>query len=352
MKKVYMLRTHYPHWGAHTAFNALGRYVDRERFHLKTRAVPMGDDLFKVPLVRNKCRNIIKAQGASAYQLNDLGAELSAFFYVLFHGVDIIHLLDAEHSLLFLPRWFKKWRLLKSWPRIIAMFHQPPSVLETLVNMDVMKQVDCVLAVSPVQADYLAGFIPAERIKTILLGVDTDHFKPDHAPKEGGKFKCLAGGVWLRDYESLIDTARLLQDHKEIEFHVVAPRLDIPAGLDNIVLHRNIPDAALYRLYQTSHILFMPLKDATANTFLMEGAACGLPVLSTDLESIRVYFPGDEAILIRDNAPQDFAEALIGLSENYRQLGEMAESARRRMVELSWDKISKEYESLYEGGDA
>jgi glycosyltransferase involved in cell wall biosynthesis len=354
MKHIYMVKTYYPHWGEYTAFNAFLKYFDAARFHIEMRNVPMGDEKFRPPIsiIKRYCRHKIRQHHVQEYKLNDLAAEMSLLFKSLFTKIDIIHLIDAEHTLMFLPYWLRKFRFLKKPPKIIATFHQPPRVLESLIDMEIVKQVDHLMVVAPTQAEYFKQFLPPERISTILLGIDTDHYKPDSrkfTDQDLNKFKCLGGGVWLRDYQAIFATAELLQKDPGIEFHLVAPRQVVSQtqNTGNIVFHENIPDEELLSLYRNCDLLFLPMQDATANTFLLEGCACGLPVLSTDLAAIRAYFPGTEAILVKDNDPETFAEIIKSLKNDAQKSAEMSAHARQRALELSWSKIVKEYENLY-----
>ena len=343
--RIRLLKTHYPHWGSHTAFNAmLPHFPASLRVAMREASLPR-----RPPSTAERwLRPWLRRQGLAEYSLADLRAEAALFFSALFSPADIVMFLDAEHSLLFLPRWLRRARALRRPPRIVAMFHQPPAVLERIINIDVALQADHVVAVSPVQAEFFSRFIPADRLSTILLGVDTAHFRPGRAAPPPGRLQCLGGGVWLRDYEALFRTAELLAGSPEIEFHVVASSLALPAGAKNVFIHRSISDAELLELYQGSHVLFLPLKDATANTFLMEGCACGLPVVSSDLPSLRAYFPGGEAILVKDNDPRAFAEALRGLHRDPESRAAMSVLARRRALQLSWERIVPEYARLFQ----
>lgn len=347
-----MIKTHYTHWGEYTAFNSFLKYFDPERFKITMRNVPVGDERFRIPItsLKNYYRKKIRAKGVREYKLNDLAAEISVFFHSLLKKFHLVHFVDAEHSMMFLPGWYRKYRSLKSFPKIVATFHQPPSIIGPLINMDIVKQVDRVLVVSPVQEEYFTRYLPRDRVHTILLGVDTEHFKPLPANptiKRSKTFRCLSGGIWLRDYPAIFKTAELVRDTADVEFHMVVAGLDRPPDGPNIIFHENIPDAALLDLYQTCDVLFLPMQDATANTFLLEGSACGLPIVSTDLPSIKTYFPGDEAILVKDNNPETFAGVIIELYNNRTRISRMSVLARKRAVELSWDNICKEYERLY-----
>ena len=110
------------------------------------------------------------------------------------------------------------------------------------------------------------------------------------------------------------------------------------------------PDDAVLHAAPLSHgsgLYSLPNIAKGANNVILEGISCGLPVLSTDLPSIKYYVPGNEAILIKDNDPAAFAEALLQLSNNREKLSSMSDLAYERAHELSWEKIAREYEQLY-----
>jgi glycosyltransferase involved in cell wall biosynthesis len=344
---VRILKTHYPQWGRHTAFNACLRHFDSRAFNISMKDVPMGDGKLIPASFSRFFLKRLRRKKIQEYGGNDFWAEGHMFGRALLQKIDVIHFIDAEHSLLFLPGWFRKLGFIKTFPKIVAMFHQPPAILEKIIDKEIAGLADRILTVAPDQADFFSRFVPVERISTIRLGVDTEHFKPLSAKKDPEKFRCLGGGVWLRDYRAFFETAKRLAGIPEIEFHIVAPALEIPASAKNIVFHRGISDAALLELYQNSHVLFLPLKDATANTFLLEGCACGLPIVSTDLPSTHVYFPGEEAILIKDNDPLAFAKALTDLYRDPHKQWWMSQCARERALQFSWKKIVREYERMY-----
>ncbi len=347
MNYVNIIKTHYPHWGKHTAFNRIGTFLNSKNLKTRIMNVPMGERWFCAPWLKKKIYRKIKAKGVAVYQLNDFVAEALTLAKLSLFKTDIVHYFDGEHTLMFLPEWIEKHKFVRSKPAIVAMFHQPPETLSKLINMEIVKKVDCVMVVSPTQADYFSGHLPPERIKTVHLGVDTDYFVPTGKPKHQETFRCLSGGIWMRDYDSLIKTARLLKEYSTIEFHIVSKKFQIPADLDNIFFHEDISDAALLDLYQTCHTLFLPFKDATANTFLMEGAACGLPVISSRLDSIRSYFPGDSSFLIKDNRPREFADCILALANNRSELQKRSKISRNRALELSWHTIAEEYKKIY-----
>jgi len=138
-----------------------------------------------------------------------------------------------------------------------------------------------------------------------------------------------------------------VRQYPEIEFHVITSGLEKPGDLDNVIIHSNISDADYMQLCQESDVLFMPLESATANNVILEGIACGLPVISSDLPSVRVYLPGEEAFLVKDNQPGLFADILRDLSSNPEKRTRASEQARLRAEELSWPNIARQFEVFY-----
>lgn len=345
---VYAVKTLYPHWGEATGFNQLASFIEPAKVRYRERYVPMGAPKLFQPFLENAKKKRRRRGDASVYSPNDLLAEIRLFLTGLFRDVDIIHLFDAEHTLKHLPHWVAGFQSLRKFPRIISMLHQPPEIMETLVDMGTVARTDCVLVVSPCQKEYCEQTLPGTRVELIPLGVNTGHFTPVSPGQDGdGRFRCLAGGVWLRDYETLLRTAKLLQGDPEFEFHVVTPSLDVPSDLNNIFVHTGITDQEFLELYRACDLLFMPMQAATANNVILEGISCGLPVLSSDLPALRFYLPGEEAVLVKDNQPQAFAEVLRELKSDRSRLVRMAGLARQRALEFSWDKITRDYEALY-----
>jgi len=239
-------------------------------------------------------------------------------------------------------------RLLRRWrPAIVVTYHQPAHLLATLVPRKILPRLDAVTVVSPEQLPFFEGLVPPEKLHLILHGIDTSFYKPAYALQSNSTFNCITVGHWLRAFPVIHKVAALLQADQCIHFHVVSPYPTGLEGLPNVTLYKGLDDDALLRLYQESHLLFLPLIQSTANNSLLEGIACGLPVVSTDLASVRAYVPGEEAILVKDNSVEDLIAAVLQLKNNPEEYGRRAAAARKRAEELDWHTIAPQYEALY-----
>jgi hypothetical protein len=276
----------------------------------------------------------------SYYKLSDLAAEMRAIPSCLIGNVDILHYLDGEQTAQYLPRFLKQCRV--GHTKTIATFHQPPHLLQELVNKDIAAQLDHIALVSPVQRTFFE-YLPEERVSVLLHGIDVDFYQAATEPVPETPFRCITAGHWLRDWASFGFVARALP---KVEFHCVTNRDTGLEGISNVIFHRNVDDGTLVSLYQQSHVLFLPLTGATANNTLLEGIACGLPVVATDLESIRTYL-GDAGILVGGNDPDRFVEAIESVRRDRNLRMALARKSRARAEELSWRNLVPLYESLY-----
>jgi glycosyltransferase involved in cell wall biosynthesis len=261
--------------------------------------------------------------------------------------VDLLHYLEGEHTLQFLPQIMNKVDHLRRRTPIVATFHQPPQLLDKLVNFSIVKRIDHLIVLSPEQVSYFTQHLSADRVSMIMHGVDTDFFRPADR-KNSGSFRCLSVGSWMRDYDAVLEVAHRLGSMPQFEFQIVSRAVadrPVPA---NVSVCSGIDDVTLRALYQEADVLFLPVTSATANNAVLEGIACGLPVVTTDLASLRAYLPSQEAIMVRDNDPEHLAEALLKLYHNPRLRADMGLAARQRALQLSWPNVAKQHEALYD----
>jgi glycosyltransferase involved in cell wall biosynthesis len=341
--RVHVIRTGYPHWGRHSGIHQFLRYLDPERFRIEERVATDGDDDFPVrsPAFRRGLRNLIN-DGMPWYKLSDLDAEMRALARCWRGRIDVVHFLDGEHSARFLPG------LRPRRAGVVATFHQPPDLLGGLLSERALRRLDRVTVVSPDQAGWFAERLGPDRVAVVLHGIDTDFFRPAAGELERGVFRCITVGHYLRDFAAIRGVADRLAG-EAVEFHVVTDRETGLEDLPNVRRHRKVDDERLLALYQKADALLLPVHSSTANNALLEGIACGLPVISTRLASIAAYVPGGEAILVAGNDPDELADAVLHLKQETGAVREMGRQARLRAEELSWRNLAPRYAEIYAG---
>jgi glycosyltransferase involved in cell wall biosynthesis len=348
-QKICLIRTLYPHLSEYSGPHHFTQFLNRQRFHMHVKTVPMGRDKFEIvdENLRESFSKLIKRNKVNVYDLNDLSAEFSVYRQWLNGEIDVIHYLDGEHSLQFLPLIFRNNGHHKKNPPIIATFHQPPSYLDSLINIEIVRHIDGVHVLSGEQASFFRKYLPAEKVFHIPHGVDVEFFNPGSNNSSNGKFRCITVGSWMRDYDTVFDVANRLQNIPDIEFHIVSPQISDESGCENVIWHSGLSDEELLKLYQDSDLLFLPLNNATANNSILEALACGLSIISTDISAVREYVSAESAVLISKGHTDGFINALITLYLNPEQRRQMSNSARRRAEQFSWQKIAAKIEAMY-----
>jgi glycosyltransferase involved in cell wall biosynthesis len=350
---INLIRTQRPHWGKYSGINQFVKYIDRSKYNINIQTASDSDDDFPIQqrAVRALLRHLVQKSGMQWYKLSDLLAEIKACRQCWKRKVDIIHYLDGEHSAQYLPKLFRWPRKVR--PKMISMYHQPPHIVDSLISKNVICGLDRIIVLSPEQVSYFKEFVSPDRIRLILHGIDTEFFKPAKIAKKDRKFKCITVGHWLRDWNALRAIAEKLLKHKDIEFHIVTSKRTGPRqigleDLPNVSMYKDhVDDDDFLKLYQQSDLLLMPLVQSTANNALLEAIACGLPVVSTLLPSVKAYLPGREAILVKNNDPGQLAEAIVHLYQDSSARGTMTREALKRAKELDWRNIAPQYEAIY-----
>ncbi len=339
--------TRYGHWAQHSGIAQYIRHLDPKRFRADCRYASDSDADLPLPGEdrRRRLREKVQSNGMAWYKLSDLAGEMRAFAASAVGRADIVHFLDAEHGGQFLPQWFDRFPVRRA--KLAVSYHQPPELLPELVNGEVAARFDRVVVVSPTQRAYFEQFMPAEKVVTILHGIDTDFYKPASSTPDG-IFRCVSAGHWLRDWPMVRAVAERLTSQPNVEFHIVTNRETGLEHLSNVRFHRNVPDEELRKVYQSGDVLLLPLTGSTANNSLLEGMACGLPVVSTNLSSVRTYVGKDAALLKESADVEGFVDAVGTLRADRALREQLAQGARARAEELSWQRITREYEALYE----
>jgi len=348
--EVQILYTRRAYFGAHSGIQQFIPYLDPTRIHSHVRSVADLDDdrsprlPFRHERARAVTRRFVQRRGQAYYKLSDFAAETAVLPRMLAGRIDVLHFVDGEHTAQFLPAIARRLRICG---RTVATYHQSPAVLPQVVVPDIVRNIDHVTLVSSSQLEWFDRVLPPERLTVVPHGVDVTFFAPDTARRASDAFRCITTGSYLRDWPLLGDIACSLMARRDVEFHVVSGSAPAFESLPNVTVHRGIADDALRELYQASDLLLLPLTDATANNSLLEAMASALPVVASDLPSLREYAPADAAVFLPRHA-EAFTEAIVRLAANPVRRDAMGHAARSRAEELAWPRVADTYATLYE----
>jgi glycosyltransferase involved in cell wall biosynthesis len=263
----------------------------------------------------------------------------------------------AVGHILFLEDQMAVWSLSRSGrPNRIATVHHPPSQW-TEPMRSVLRRLEQAIVLYERDLEWFAQMIGPDRVHFVRLGVDTDFFRPgnDQLDNEVEK-RILFAGHWLRNTEMLARVVgKLVARNLPVSFDFLVPlQFRNAPGLNQLLRHpntrwhANLNDQELLSLYQRSYLLLLPFLDGGANTALVEGLACGLPVVTTDKGGTRSYGAGSVYPVVANDDDGAMLDLIIAYLEDPSWRDEMSKRSRRFAEEkLPWDVIALQHADLY-----
>jgi len=300
----------------------------------------------RIPFVTSRLSSRLAARsGMTWYNPKDAATEMLAMRVGVLRGHQLFHVLYGENSY----RYLGLVEGLRG-NRVVATYHLPPSRLYDIhQNLDHVRRLTAVLVVARVQVDFFASFLGDDkRVFAVPHGIDTAFFVPDDGAEKD--IDCLFVGHWLRDFDTLHRTVRILHKaRRNIRIVIVSTKehRERFADIPRVEFLCGIPDEALRSCYQRARLLLLPLLDCTANNALLEAMACGLPVVSTDLPGVREYV-GDKCALLAPPGDSDtLAEHALDLLNHPATLDAMSAAARQQAARFVWERIAAQVQAVY-----
>ena len=291
--------------------------------------LPRGDRILPHPLVRLAISRTQEAQWEEKWIL---------WATLWLARVKLVHVVDGDYD-----RWAYGGR--PSWlrTRVTATFHQPLDRLSEIVPAILPGSLDGIICVSRPQLPLLEPLVPPGRCVFLPHGIDTDFFRPAARPAPATA-TLLCVGAHRRDFETLLEASRRIRARRpDVGIRLVAPR---PAademrtrGAGILEVLTGISDEELLEQYRSATVVFLPLEAATANNALLEGMACGIPVVVTDIPDLYDYVTPDAAVFCRRADPNAHAEAALALLDDAGRRARMGVAARAQAEKLSWPAV-------------
>lgn len=278
------------------------------------------------------------------YKLSSLELEWRLIQQIYKNHPDILHFLWAERDLGFIDL------IHPAKLPLCCTFHCcPEDLVEILPHQKRLKRLSALIIMSETQRPFFeACGIDTYKIHCIPHGIDTDFFVPS-SNQSSDKFVILSVGSYKRNFPLLREVAIKLRKYSEIQINIVSSKdfYYYFAGLGNVEFISGLTDLELVATYQSASCLLLTVENATANNALLEGLACGLPIIAENIGGIPEYVNSECAMLTEAGDADLLVESIVKLSKSPLEREEMAKAARTRALELSWDKIANKTEELY-----
>lgn len=344
MKSVAIDRP-FSHHGQHSGYGMLGKLVSD-----KTTAVPTyGHWVSRV--VPDRWLYRVSPFHPRWYDRFAFGLETEVALALGFCRKAIYHFLYGEHSLRFSGMIN---RATGRRNRIVATYHQLPQFFELRRRQySHVRDLDAVILVASNQRSFFDSIVSPHQVHVIPHGIDSRFFEPSKDQKKGHQVRCLTVGSNYRDFSV---HARVIRDINrsmlagEIEFVVVGESRcrDHFLGLDHFKYLSGVSDQDLLAFYQSSDILLLPLSDSTACNALLEGMACGLSIIATDVGGVRDYVNEKCAILTPPGDAGAMVDAVAELVRDPERRAQLGSAARdRARVEFDWTRIADRMRGVY-----
>ena len=261
---------------------------------------------------------------------------------------DLVHMLWADRDWGVMDRICRR----QGVPFVATVHACPDELAAILPHPRRYREAAAIILMSPHQREFFLGCgVPAERLHVIPHGIDIEHFQPSGVRREASPLEILSVGQYRRNLPLLERLIAALETDERFRFTLVTrPHLrEIFGRYRNVRFLSGLSNEALLRTYQESDLLVITAEDATANNALVEGMACGLPVVCERVGGLPEYAPAGCAIHTEPNSLEALVAALVGLAEDPARRMAMSAAARARAEALAWEHSVEQLLEVYRG---
>lgn len=233
---------------------------------------------------------------------------------------------------------------------VVGTFHcsarRQQNVISPRFRLDVF---DLITLMSKTQEPFfLERGVPADRITTILHGVDSTYFTPANRTPREDPLRLLLVGSTERDHEfAAMVTQKLPSNIATLRVCTTSTQHAHYKGVRNVEVLPFLSEAAFLEEYQLADVLFMPMLDCTANNAILESMACGTPVMVNRVGGIPEYVDSANNIVMDDKRADEWVERLIQLAHGRDELAAMRPAVRQWAESFDWAHIATRYQRCF-----
>lgn len=189
-------------------------------------------------------------------------------------------------------------------------------------------------------------------------GIELNDFK-DRAPRKNSPFTfiCVARIVYEKGIINLLEAARNCKNlGHNFKVLLVGPLEENSKRLNKEILNA-YQDVVTYLgerqdildLLASSDAFVLPTFREGFSRVLLEAAAMGLPIISTNVTGVREFARhNEEAILIEPKDSEALTQAMITMANNKDLSSRLIENAIKRVELFSLENVSKQYIAIFE----
>jgi len=220
----------------------------------------------------------------------------------------------------------------------------------------------------PLRELSIARGVPPGKISVVMNSADTDLFDSARHPRrpfmEDGELRLIHHSNLQRIYglEVLIEAVARIGSELPIRADIYGDgpyRAELEAAVarsgtaDRVHLNGPVPIDELPALIAAADVgvipsLPEPYMQYSLSTKLLEYAAMGVPIVASDLRTIRAHFSGDAIRYVPGGDPEALAAALRSLAADPVATARLGAEAHRQEAQYEWAEQAQRYVTIVE----
>ncbi|MGZ6214258.1 MAG: glycosyltransferase family 4 protein [Candidatus Limnocylindria bacterium] len=220
----------------------------------------------------------------------------------------------------------------------------------------------------PLRELSIARGVPPDKIAVVMNSADTDLFDPARHPRrpfmEDGELRLIHHSNLQRIYgqEVLIEAVARIGAELPVRADIYGDgpyRSQLEAAVsrtgtaDRVHLNGPVPIDQLPQLIAAADIgvipsLPEPYMQYSLSTKLLEYAAMGVPIVASDLRTIRAHFTADAICYVPGGDPDALARAFRSLAADPVEATRLGAEARRQEAPYEWAAQAQRYVAIVE----
>lgn len=333
---VFFVTLRHDHHSVHSGYDRLTDYIGEATINAKP---------FSARWLRNRMMWKI-ASGVIPYDRTSFATEIACARHMLTHVHSVYHILYGENTYRHLG-----WMNGRRGNHLIATFHLPERQFNEVIHTQShLKRLAAAICVGSTQVDFLRHKLGSDRVYLIPHGIDVEFFTPPPTFNLRSNNLVLFVGNYLRDFATLRGVIELLAYARpNLQFVAVTSQTNCEriGRHPNLIIKSGISEQDLLSLYRSATLMIMPLLDATGNNALLEAMACGVPIVLTDIGSVRDYLDESCALLAEPHNARDMVEKSIAILDDPHYRVVLSERVRERALRFAWPEIARDLMAIY-----
>jgi len=275
---------------------------------------------------------------------------------------------DLAHAFFGFPTGWLCYRSVKKLPYIISLRGSDVPGQHARLQLDykmlaptfraIWKKAAALVACSQGLKDRALRFMPSVPVEVIPNGVDLDRFHPVRNSKKPDGLRLLTVGRLsvTKRIELLIDAVEILHTDGHKLGLTIAGGGQLEQELRHLVQQKGLNDIIkvtgrvdpedMPQMYRQSDIFVSASMQEGMSNAMLEAMASGLPIVTTRCEGAEELV-ADNGMVVEEASGEAIAGAIKKLANDRPLCKQMAEAARSRAEQFTWNRIAEKYLALY-----